>query len=50
MYNIRNHKTKDIVIIPKHNKNKNIENLNKFDIKSNDKSYENMKKYCFRKI
>ena len=43
MYNIKNHKTKDIVIIPKHNENKNIKNLNKFDIKQNDKSYENTK-------
>ena len=43
---------KDIVILP-NNKNSipinNIENLNKFDIKQNDKSYENIKK-CFRKI
>ena len=47
---IKHHKPKDIVIIPKHNENKNIKNLNKFDIKPNDKSYENIKKYCFRKI
>ena len=40
---IKHHKTKDIVIVPKHNENKNIKKLNKFDIKSNDKSYENIK-------
>ena len=43
MYNIKYHKQKDIVIIPKPNENKNIKNLNKFDIKSNEKSYENIK-------
>ena len=40
---IKHHKTKDIVIVPKHNENKNIKNLNKYDIKTNDKSYENIK-------
>ena len=35
-------KQKDIVILPKNNNN-NIRNLNKFDIKHNDKSYENIK-------
>ena len=42
MYNIKNHKTKDIVIIPKHNENKNIKKLYKFDIKTNDKSCESI--------
>ena len=36
-------KQKDIVIIPKNKNNNNIKNLNKFDIKHNDKSYENIK-------
>ena len=40
---IKHHKPKGIVIVPKHNENKNIKKLNKFDIKSNDKSYENIK-------
>ena len=46
---IKHHKPKDIVIIPKHNENKNIKNLNKFDIKSNDKSYENIKNIVLEK-
>ena len=45
-------KQKDIVIIPK-NKNSNpinsIKNLNKFDIKQNDKSYENIKNIVLEK-
>ena len=36
-------KQKDIVIIPKNKNNNNIKKLNKFDIKHNDKSYENIK-------
>ena len=36
-------KQKDIVVIPKNKNNTNIKNLNKFDIKHNDKSYENIK-------
>ena len=31
------------VILPKNKNNTNIKNLNKFDIKHNDKSYENIK-------
>ena len=50
MYNIKYHKQKDIVIIPKHNENKNIKNLHKFDIKTNDKSYENIKNIVSKKI
>ena len=46
---IKHHKTKDIVIIPKHNENKNIKNLNKIDIKQNDKSYENIKNIVLEK-
>ena len=46
---IKHHKPKDIVIVPKHNENQNIQNLNKFDIKSNHKSYENIKKILFQK-
>ena len=48
---IKNHKHKDIVIIPKHNENKNIniKSLNKFDIKTNDKSYENVKNIVLEK-
>ena len=49
MYNIKSHKTKDIVTIPKHNENKNIKNLNKIDIKQNDKSYENIKNIVLEK-
>ena len=46
-------KKKDIVILPK-NKNSipinNIKKLNKFDIKQNDKSYENIKNIVLEKI
>ena len=51
MFIYNNKPKKDIVIIPKNkNENKNnIKSLNKFDIKQNDKSYENIKK-CFGKI
>ena len=48
-------KQKDIVILPK-NKNSipiniinNIKKLNKFDIKHNDKSYENIKNIVLEK-
>ena len=44
---IKHHKTKDIVIVPKHNEN--IKKLNKFDIKTNDKSYENIKNIVLEK-
>jgi hypothetical protein len=40
---------KDIVIIPKHNENLNIKNLNKIDIKHNNKSYENIKNMVLEK-
>ena len=43
---IKHHKTKDIVIVPKH-ENKNIKNL--FDIKTNDKSYENIRNIVLEK-
>ena len=51
--NHNNYNKKDIVIIPKkkyNNENLNIKSLNKIDIKQNDKSNENIKKYCSRKI
>ena len=46
---INNNKQKKDVIIPKHNENKNIKNFNKFDIKTNDKSYENLKNIVLEK-
>ena len=42
-------KQKDIVIIPKNKNNTNIKKLNKFDIKHNDKSYENIKNIVLEK-
>ena len=46
---IKHHKQKDIVTIPNIMKIKNIKKLNKFDIKSNDKSYENIKNIVLEK-
>ena len=43
---IKHHKTKDTVIVSKHNENKNIRN---FDIKPNAKSYENIKNIVLEK-
>ena len=46
---INNNKQKKIVIIQKHNENQNIKKLNKFDIKQNNKSYENIKNIVLEK-
>ena len=48
MFIKHNIQKKDIVIIPKPNESKN-NNLNKFDIKTNDKSYENIKNIVLEK-
>ena len=47
-----NNNKKAIVIIPKkiyNNENLNIKSLNEFDIKQNDKSYENIKNIVLEK-
>jgi hypothetical protein len=44
-----NKQKKDVTIPKKHNENKNIQNLNKIDIKQNDKSYENIKSIVLEK-
>ena len=51
MFINNNKPKKDIVIIPKNNNEHriNIKSLNKFDIKQNDKSYENIKNIVLEK-
>ena len=49
MFINNNKQKKDIVILPKHNENENRKNLNKIDIKQDDKSYENIKNCVLEK-